>query len=71
MFRKNTGHLQGSISGTVDTLLGVSQKKAFFELKEHWFYELFFKRIDDKQFAPLYAKGKSRPNASINSWWAL
>lgn len=29
MFRKNTRHLQGSLFGTVETLLGESQKKAF------------------------------------------
>ena len=29
MFKKNTGHLQGSIFGTVETLLSESQKKAF------------------------------------------
>jgi hypothetical protein len=66
MFRKNTGHLQGSIFGTVDTLLGESQKKAFLESREHWFYELLFKQIDERPFAPLYAEGKSRPNAPIN-----
>jgi Transposase DDE domain./Transposase domain (DUF772). len=52
--------------GTVDTLLGKSQKKAYLESRERWFYELVFKRIDEKGFAPLYSEGKSRPNAPIN-----
>jgi hypothetical protein len=66
MFRKNTEHLQGSMFGTVDTLLGKTQKKAYLESRERWFYELVFKRIDEKLFAPLYSDGKSRPNALIN-----
>ena len=66
MFRKNTEHLQGSLLGSVDTFMSDSQKKAFFESPERWFYELLFKRIDEKLFAPLYAEGKSRPNAPIN-----
>ncbi|HIH36962.1 MAG TPA: DDE transposase, partial [Methanocellales archaeon] len=66
MFRKNTEHLQGSIFGTVEMLLGESQKKAYLESRERWFYELVFKRIDEKAFAPLYSEEKSRPNAAIN-----
>jgi len=66
MFRKNTEHLQGSMFGSVETLLGESQKKAYLESRERWFYELVFKRIDEKAFAPLYAEGKSRPNAPVN-----
>ena len=52
--------------GSVETLLGESQKKAYLESRERWFYELVFKRIDEKAFAPLYAEGKSRPNAPVN-----
>jgi Transposase DDE domain/Transposase domain (DUF772) len=66
MFRKNTEHLQGSLLGSVDALMSESQKKAFLESPERWFYEILFKRIDEKIFAPLYAEGKSRPNAPIN-----
>lgn len=66
MFRKNTEHLQGSIFATVEMLLSESQKKAYLESRERWFYELVFKRIDEKAFAPLYSEEKSRPNAAIN-----
>ena len=66
MFRKNVGHLQGSFFGTVESLLSESQTKAFLESRERWFYDLVFKRIDEKRFAPLYAEGNSRPNAPIN-----
>ena len=66
MFRENTEHLQRLLFGSIDTMLGESQKKAYFESKERWFYELVFKRIDETMFAPLYSEGKSRPNAPIN-----
>lgn len=52
--------------GTVESLLSKSQKKAYLESREHWFYELVFRRIDEKRFAALYAEGNSRPNAPIN-----
>ena len=39
----------------------------FRKSRELWFYELVFKRIDEKLFAPLYSDEKSRPNAPINS----
>ena len=64
MFKKNVGH--GSFFATVETLLGESQKKAFLESRERCFYDLVFKRIDEKLFAPLYSEGNSRPNAPIN-----
>ena len=66
MFRKNDAHLQGSFFA-VDELLSPSQKDAFLESRERWFYELVFKRIDENSFAPLYSDAKSRPNAPINS----
>lgn len=66
MFRKNDAHLQGNFFA-VDELLSPSQKKAFLESRERWFYELVFKRIDEKLFEPLYSDEKSRPNAPINS----
>ena len=65
MFRKNDEHLQGAFFA-VDELLSESQKSAFLESRERWFYELVFKRIDENIFAPLYSDGKSRPNAPIN-----
>lgn len=66
MFRKNTEHLQGALFGSVESLLSKTQKKAYLESREYWFYELLFKRIDEKVFAPLYSQGRSRPNAPIN-----
>jgi len=66
MFKKNVEHLQRSFFGTVESLLGESQKKAFLESRERWFYDLVFKRIDERRFAPLYSEGKNRPNAPIN-----
>lgn len=66
MFRKNDAHLQGTFFA-VDELLSPSQKSAFLESRERWFYELVFKRIDENVFAPLYSDEKSRPNAPINS----
>jgi hypothetical protein len=59
MFRENTEHLQGSIFGTIDVLLGESQKKAYLESRERWFYELIFKRIDEKAFASLELHSRS------------
>lgn len=65
MFRKNQEHLQSGFYD-IDSMLSESQKKAFLESRERWFYELVFKRIDESQFAPLYSGSKSRPNAPIN-----
>lgn len=66
MFQKNEAHLQGTFIA-LDELFSPSQKKAFIESREWWFYELVFKRIDEKLFAPLYSDEKSRPNAPVNS----
>jgi len=64
MFRENTEHLQRLLFGSIDTMLGESQKKAYFESKERWFYELVFKRIDETMFAPLYSDLVGSPNGS-------
>ena len=67
MFRKNDAHLQRSFFA-VDELLSKSQMKEFQKSREWWYYELVFKRIDEKLFEPLYSEDeKSRPNAPINS----
>jgi len=47
-------------------MLGKAQKKAYLDSRERYFYELVFKKIDEKVFAPLYSDAKSRPNAPIN-----
>jgi len=60
MFEKSVGHLQGSFFSTVDLVLGESQKKAFLESRERWFYDIVFKRIDEKPFAALNVDGNSR-----------
>lgn len=66
MFKKNNKHLQATFFD-VDAMLGESQKKAYLESRERWFYELVFKKIDESLFAPLYSDEMSRPNAPINT----
>jgi hypothetical protein len=53
MFKKNVVHLQGSLFGTVESLLGESQKKAFLESRERWFYDLVFKRRQTPPYSAL------------------
>ena len=66
MFKKNTKHLQGSFFGSVESMLSETQKKAWLDSRERCFYDLVFKKIDEKAFSPLYSEEKSRPNAPIN-----
>ncbi len=67
MFRNNNEHMQGGFSD-IDTFLSESQKEAFLDSRERWFYDLVFKRIDENLFAPLYSDEKSRPNAPSIVW---
>ena len=65
MFRKNESHLQAPLFSTVDELPSKLQKR----LEESWagaFYHGFFKQIDERPFAVLYAEEDSRPNTPVN-----
>jgi len=67
MFRKNEGHRQTDLFS--HTLLGFPEAKYKRALssKEYSFYEEVFCRIDEGIFEPLFAGGRGRPNAPLNS----
>ena len=67
MFRKNEDHRQGDLFSHM--LLGLSDAKykRAISSKEYIFYEEVFCRIDEGIFEPLFAGGRGRPNAPLNS----
>lgn len=71
MFRKNEGHRQRDFFN--HTRLGLTEEKYKKALltKEYRFYEEVFCRIDEGIFEPLYADGRGRPNAPLNSMAAV
>jgi len=66
MFRKNTSHLQPSLFGIASQLPPAKLKKLR-KSKEYDFYQLVFRRINEKDFSVLYSDIASRPNAPVNS----
>jgi len=66
MFRKNTSHLQPSLFGTT-TQLSATKLKKLRKSKEHEFYQLVFRKIEEEDFAVLFSETFSRPNAPVNS----
>ena len=65
MFRENKNHLQTS-SFDIDKQLSESKKKKIKESEEYSFYQLIFKKIEEKKFAVLYSENGSRPNSAVN-----
>lgn len=65
MFRPNKDHQQPAMFSSIYEL----PKKQLQRLEASWastFYEAFFSRIEEEQFAVLYSKEPSRPNIPIN-----
>jgi hypothetical protein len=71
MFRKNESHEQRDFFN--HTRLGLTEEKYKKALltKEYRFYEEVFCGIDEGIFEPLYADGRGRPNAPLNSMAAV
>lgn len=65
MFKKNTIHFQQNIFG-VENSLSEKKHKKMTNSKEALFYKLIFCSIDENDFAVLFSKKGSRPNAPVN-----
>jgi len=66
MFKNNVKHLQESLFG-FHTTLPKKQQKELLMSEEYKFYELIFCNIIEEDFACLYSKTDSRPNAPVNA----
>jgi len=66
MFRKNTSHQQASLFGIASQLPEKKLKKLK-KSKEYDFYRLVFCKIKEEDFAVLFSKTSSRPNAPVNA----
>lgn len=66
MFRKNSSHLQPSLFGTA-TQLPAAKLKKLRKSREHEFYQLVFRKIEEEDFAVLFSEAFSRPNAPVNA----
>jgi len=65
MFKRNDGHRQADMFGSVNELPAKSRQR----LEDSWagtFYRDFFSRIDEGLFAGLYSDQPSRPNVPVN-----
>jgi hypothetical protein len=67
MFRKNEGHRQRDLFGREQFGLSEAKYKKALESREYRFYEEVFCGIDEGIFEPLFAGGRGRPNAPLNS----
>lgn len=66
MFKYHKDHLQNDLFGFLSSLSPTKQQKLQ-ATKEHAFYELIYRKIDERPFAELYSDKKSRPNAPVNT----
>jgi len=67
MFRKNDGHRQGDLFSREGFGLSEAKYEKALKSKEYRFYEEVFCRIDEGILEPLFAGGRGRPNAPLNS----
>jgi hypothetical protein len=67
MFRKNECHRQRDLFGREQFGLSEAKYEKALESREYRFYEEVFCGIDEGIFEPLFAGGRGRPNAPLNS----
>jgi len=65
MFRANNSHRQFDLFSVIDQL-PTSRQEKLLASAEYAFYQLIFCRINEHDFAPLYAETDSRPNTPVN-----
>jgi len=65
MFKINQEHNQNSLWGFQNTLPDKIRKKLL-KSQYYFFYEIFFRNINENDFKILYSEKASRPNAPIN-----
>ncbi len=66
MFLKNDKHLQQNLFGS-DNIFSNKKMEKLRKSEEAAFYSLIFSNIDEDDFAPLFSKKGSRPNAPVNT----
>jgi hypothetical protein len=66
MFLKNTKHLQQNLFGS-DNIFSNKKMEKLRTSEEAAFYNIIFSNIDEDDFAPLFSKKGSRPNAPVNT----